>query len=143
MSGTNLQSWLDYGQLELEVYLPESNSLNPNTFFLGLAEITTEWTWAGGLFGTPSGTSGWIRVVFPVQTVYRRLNPNGTYLMYIASFHQDANGNKTPLREAFHLAAFTSCLRKSPPLPKHSKRASQMIPIVKRWRFCSTWTMKR
>ncbi len=105
VSGTNLQPWLDYGQLELEVYLPEGNSLNPNTFFLGLAEITTEWTWAGGLFGTPSGTSGWIRVVFPVQTVYRRLNPNGTYLMYIASFHQDANGNKTPLREAFHLGS--------------------------------------
>jgi hypothetical protein len=105
VSGNNLQVWLTYGQLELEVYLPEENTLNPNTFFLGLAEITTEWRWAGGLFGVPSGDRGWIRVVFPVNTVFRQLNANGAYLMYISSFHQDANRDKRMLNEPFYLGS--------------------------------------
>ncbi len=105
VSGNNLQAWLQYGQIQIEVYLPEENTLNPNTFFIGLAEITGEWTWAGGLFGTPTGDSGWIRVVATLDPVIREINPNGAYMLYIASFYQDGNGNKTPLTEPFYLGS--------------------------------------
>lgn len=105
VSGNNLQSWMEYGQIELEIYLPAENAINPNTFFLGAAEITSEWTWAGGLFGTVSGETGWQRVTFTLGNLIGPFNPNGAYMIYLASFHTDANGNKTPLTQPFYLGS--------------------------------------
>lgn len=103
ISGNNLQTWLEYEQIQIAIYLPEENGLNPNTFFVGLAEITSEWTWTGGVFGTPTGDSGWIRAAFTLDLVITEINPNGAYMLYFSAFHQADSGGKTPLTESFYL----------------------------------------
>lgn len=107
VSGNNLQAWGTYGQVELELYLPPENAVNPNRVFLGLAEITGEWTWAGGLFGEVQGDSEWVRVVFVLDPVMRRINADGAYLMYLSFFNADENDNKVVLTEPFYLGSIT------------------------------------
>lgn len=107
VSGNNLQDWITHGQVELELYLPPENAVNPNRVFMGLAEITSEWTWAGGLFGEIKGDSGWTRAVFVLDPVMQRINTNGAYLLYLAFFHADANENKIVLTEPFYLGSIT------------------------------------
>ncbi len=107
VSGNNLQDWITHGQVELELYLPPENAVNPNRVFMGLAEITEEWTWAGGLFGQIEGDSGWTRAVFVLDPVMQRINTNGAYLLYLAFFHADANENKIVLTEPFYLGSIT------------------------------------
>lgn len=102
VSGDSLQSWLEYGQVQIEVYLPEENKLNPNTFFLGMGDVTGSWTWVGGLFGSSSGTSGWITVTYTLAPVIQNINPDGSYILYLSFFYQ-GGGAKPPLTEPFYI----------------------------------------
>lgn len=107
VSGNNLRDWATHGQVELELYLPPENAVNPNRVFLGLAEITGEWTWAGGLFGELHGDSEWVRVVFALDPVMQQINTSGAYLLYLAFFNADENDNKVVLTDPFYLGGIT------------------------------------
>lgn len=107
VSGNNLQDWTTHGQVELELYLPPENEVNPNRVFMGLAEITGEWTWAGGVFGEVQGESEWVRAVFVLDPVMQRINTNGAYILYLSFFNADENDNKVVLTEPFYLGGIT------------------------------------
>ncbi len=102
VSGEDMQAWANSPQLQMDVYLPETNAVNPSGFFLGLASTTPEWAWIGGTFGTPSGSSSWITVSFPLDDVIAQIDPAGTYMLYLSFFEQ---ANKTPLTEPFYVGA--------------------------------------
>ncbi len=104
VTGEDLEAWADSAELELDVFLPETHALNPNTFFLGLADVSGAWAWVGGVFGTPSGDSGWITVTFSLDDALRHANPDGRYIVYLSFFHQGTAG-KPPLSEPFYLGA--------------------------------------
>ncbi|MBL8152972.1 MAG: hypothetical protein JNM70_02210 [Anaerolineae bacterium] len=99
VSGNDLQAWLDYGQVQIDVYLPEDNALNPNTFFLGLGDVTQGWRWVGGLFGKASGSSGWITVLFTLDPTIQEIDTEGAYMLYLSFFQ----AGKTPLTEPFYV----------------------------------------
>jgi hypothetical protein len=105
LSGTDLQAWGVSNQLTLEIYLPEENSLNPNTFFMGLADVGGEWTWLDGVFGDAELTTGWNQIVFTLPPAIRAINPDSRYTIYLSFFHESARG-KTPLTEPFYLGHF-------------------------------------
>lgn len=107
VSGDALQGWVEYGRIQMEVYLPGENTLNPNSFFLGMGEVTGQWRWVGGQFGVPTGTRGWIAVTFTLDAALRQFEPNGAYVMYLSFFHQLGSGRKSPLTEAFYVGAIT------------------------------------
>ncbi len=107
VSGANLSDWITYGQVELEVYLPPENALNPNQVFMGMGDITGEWTWAGGTWGELQGDSGWTRAVFLLDPVMQKINTSGAYFVYLAFMYADERGNKTPLSEPFYLGSIT------------------------------------
>lgn len=107
VSGNNLQDWTTHGQVELELYLPPENEVNPNRVFMGLAEITGEWAWAGGVFGEVQGESEWVRAVFVLDPVMQRINTNGAYILYLSFFNADENDNKVVLTEPFYLGGIT------------------------------------
>jgi len=104
-SGTNMQDWTTNGQVELEVYLPPENAINPNSVFMGIGDLTTEWAWIGGVWGEFQGDSGWTKVVFALEPLMQKLDIGGTYSIYLAFMNLDENQNKTPLTESFYLGS--------------------------------------
>ncbi|NWF68474.1 MAG: hypothetical protein HXY40_05260 [Chloroflexi bacterium] len=104
VSGAALQEWAAYEQLQLEVYLPESNTLNANRFFLGMAQVTDGWAWVDGVFGQAQGEDGWIQVLYTPSAAMRSADPDGDYVLYFAFFNENAQG-KSPLTEAFYLGS--------------------------------------
>lgn len=104
LTGEDLTAWQE-GDLELELYLPPDNTLKPDSFFLGLADVTGEWTWVDGLFSESEVEPGWNRVRFPLTGAMREVEPDGQYLMFMSFFAADANDDKLPLAEPFYLGS--------------------------------------
>jgi hypothetical protein len=102
VSGADLEAWTVQEQLTLDVYLPEENSINPNAFFLGMAELGGTWTWVDGVFGDAPLNSGWNEVVYTLSSPMRDIQPDAQYMLYFSFFNENA-GTKTPLSEAFYL----------------------------------------
>lgn len=105
VTGADLEAWAGAPDLQLELFLPDANALNPNMVFLGLADVSGPWAWVGGVFGTASGDAGWITVTFTPDDALRRTDPDGRYMLYLSFFHQ-GEGGKPPLSEPFYLGAF-------------------------------------
>ncbi|MCB9438497.1 MAG: hypothetical protein H6673_16115 [Anaerolineales bacterium] len=101
-SGEALQNLLDYQQIELNVYLPEGNAMNPNRFFMGMGDVTGDWAWVGGIFSTTEEQPGWNRLVYAPDNAMRNPKPDGSYVMYLSFFYEDLEG-KQPLTEPFYL----------------------------------------
>lgn len=103
-SGAELRSWVEAGQLQISLYLPEENTLNPDNFFLGLADVTADWQWVGGLFGSADADAGAVSVIFDLASVIQEIAPEAEYMVYFSFFNQNA-GSKTPLIESFYLTS--------------------------------------
>ncbi|MBK9121606.1 MAG: hypothetical protein IPM16_00595 [Chloroflexi bacterium] len=116
--GDELGGWALHGEVVLNVYLPPENALNPNTFFLGLGDVTSGWTWVGGQFGIADGTNGWIKVTFPLVPALREAREDRAYVMYVAFFHQEDNGAKPPLTEPFYLGNIVLEMENAPDGPE-------------------------
>lgn len=104
-AGTDLEAWASASQLVLDVYLPQTNALNPNSFFLGLADVTDGFAWLGGVFGQADAVPGWNRVIFTVDASMRNVMREREYRLFLSFFHSDANGAKIPLTETFSVGA--------------------------------------
>ncbi len=103
ISGSDLQVWLNYRQIQFDVYLPEENTVNSNTFFLGLGDVTQGWRWVGGLFGKASGSSGWITVLFTLDPVIQEVDAERAYVLYLSFFKDGGSAGKVPLKEPFYV----------------------------------------
>ena len=115
VSGADLAAWEEYDQLVLEVYLPPENTLDPNTFFLGMADTTDEFTWLDGLTSDSSVQSGWNRVVYTLSDPLREPQADETYTLYLSFFATDGSETKVPLAEPLYLG--NAYLAKSAPAP--------------------------
>ncbi|MBL8160362.1 MAG: hypothetical protein JNJ61_00135 [Anaerolineae bacterium] len=102
IDGAALQAWNSYEQIQLDVYLPETNALNANQFFLGMAEVTGGWVWVDGVFGTAQGDTGWTQVIYTPSAGMRGVNADSEYVLYFSFFNDGASG-KQPLSEPFYL----------------------------------------
>ncbi len=102
VSGTDLQDWVTYGQIELEVFLPEGNSLNPDRFFMGMADVTGDFAWVDGVFSDTAAQPGWNRIVFKPSDPMRAPKADANYTIYFSFFE---GANKTPLTESFNLGS--------------------------------------
>lgn len=104
LSGAKLKAFLNNpGTFTLDVYLPASNKLNPNKFFLGMGDVTGDWQWVDGVFSETKVQAGWNTVVYPTTKAMQKIKPEGKYMLYL-SFFSEKDGNKTPLTETFSLA---------------------------------------
>lgn len=130
LKGSDLQTWVDNGQIEMDVYLPPESALNPNAFFLGVADVTGQWEWVGGLFGSSSGTSGWVTVRYSLGSVIQQANADGDYMLYLSFFNQ-SGGSKNPLTESFGLGAvrLLSTVTDTPDEASYQSEAEHLLTL--------------
>ncbi len=101
-TGAELADWVGANALALEVYLPEDNALNPNRFFLGMADVTGGgFTWMAGVFSDTPAQPGWNTLSYPLDGAMRTLTDDHQYNLYFSFFYDD--GSKTPLTEPFYI----------------------------------------
>lgn len=106
-AGADLAELASSSQLALEIYLPEANALNPNDFFLGLADVTDGFVWLGGVFGQAETAPGWNTIVFTLDTAMRTITSEREYTIFLSFFHTNAEGVKVPLTETFYIGGAT------------------------------------
>jgi len=107
VSGADLQAWRDHGTLTVEVYLPEESALNPNRFFLGMADTTGDFVWVGGIFSETEVQPGWNEVTFALDPAMREPAADATYTLFFSFFNENAEAVKTPLTEPIFIGDMT------------------------------------
>ncbi|MBE2184275.1 MAG: hypothetical protein IAE89_12665 [Anaerolineae bacterium] len=115
VSGSELQAWIESESIQIALFLPETNTLNPNNFFLGLADVTASWRWVGGLFGVSDGDTGVVNVNFQIETAVQEINPAAEYRLYLSFFNQ-SSGSKSPLSEPFFITAINRITAETRPV---------------------------
>ena len=95
--------------------MPPENTLNPNDFFLGMADTTDGFTWLDGGLSDSSVQAGWNRVVFELPDALREPQKERDYTLILSFFASDADGTKVPLTEPFYLG--NAYLAESEPAP--------------------------
>lgn len=101
LEGAKLEGWIEKDTLCLNVYLPPSNSLKPNKFFMGMANVTGDWAWVDGVFSETAAKDGWNQIIYPISAPMMDISEDGRYKLYFSFFAQDADGGKPPLTEPF------------------------------------------
>jgi hypothetical protein len=118
VSGADLQVWAVRDHLSLEVYLPESNALNPNRFFMGMAEVTNGFSWVAGVFSDHDPATlqaGWNTISYPIDPAMRKTKPNAQYTVFFSFFHEDPAKSKQSLTEPFYLGSIFLMTTPQPP----------------------------
>lgn len=104
VTGAELPNFATHSQVVLDMYLPETNALNPNTFFMGMADVTGGgFTWIAGIFSGSEVEMGWNHVIWTLHPAMRDLIADHDYMIYFSAFHTNAAGGKTPLTEPFYI----------------------------------------
>ncbi|HHV56062.1 MAG TPA: hypothetical protein GXX55_11565 [Firmicutes bacterium] len=103
LEGEKLAAWVGNDTVVLNVYLPPENKLNPRMFFLGMANVTSGWSWVEGVFSKTEVKPGWNEVRFTLAEPMQKVDAGGRYILYFAFAGFDANNNKVPLTEPFYL----------------------------------------
>ena len=101
--GSEFTPWNTHKALELEVYVPEGNTLPPTDFFLGLADTSTDFVWVDGLFSESVVKPGWNRVRIDLSNKMRLLEADKTYTMYFSSIAKNDQDANVALTESFNL----------------------------------------
>jgi hypothetical protein len=106
VTGEALADWANADQVAVEVYLPEENELNPDTFFLGLGDVTGEFAWKGGVFNDAVDVlPGWNTVSFTPDAGMRDIDPEAQYNLFLSAYYSDESGSKVILTEPFYLGS--------------------------------------
>jgi len=87
----------------LNLYIPQEMKIKPEMFFLGMADLTKEWRWVGGVFSSTKPTDGWNAITFELAGEMTRPEVGGKYMVYLAFAGYDENRNKIPLTEPFYI----------------------------------------
>ncbi|MEN2983817.1 MAG: glucoamylase family protein [Dictyoglomaceae bacterium] len=98
-----IEIWNRGNKITMNIYIPPEMKHKPEMFFLGMADVTRDWRWVGGVFSKTKPTDGWNAITFDLAGEMIRLEPGGKYIVYLAFAAYDENRNKIPLREAFYI----------------------------------------
>lgn len=112
LSGERLGRWIGHEKMQFHIYLPETNRVNPSSFFLGMANVTSgSWSWVHGLHWNESDLAyGWNQVTFNLPESMSMLDEAGEYTLFIffTAFMPPREDNvKLPLHEDFFIDAIT------------------------------------
>ncbi|MDK2946362.1 MAG: hypothetical protein PWQ85_1141 [Geotoga sp.] len=103
MSGEKLKSWIGKNKVSLNVFVPEDPNVKLSMFFLGMADVTKDWQWVGGIFSEDKVNPGWNKVSFKLPKEMSELKETGKYVIYLAFAGFDKDGQKVPLVTPFYL----------------------------------------
>jgi len=101
LSGESLLNWKAHNTLELSIYIEEKLETVPNSFFLGMADITDGWQWVDGVFTRKEVENGWNIVSYKLSPNMINVDKNGKYMLYFSFFLEDKE--KIPLKDPFYV----------------------------------------
>ncbi|MFW6119503.1 MAG: glucoamylase family protein [Petrotogales bacterium] len=101
LSGEALLNWKAHNTLELSVYVEEELETVPNSYFLGMADITDGWQWVDGVFTRKEVESGWNIISYQLSPNMINVDKNGKYMLYFSFFLEDEE--KIPLKDPFYV----------------------------------------
>lgn len=99
--GDALDQWMGKDALGIHVYIPEDMEIVPNSFFLGMADLSEGWAWVDGVFPRVEVTPGWNDVVYKLSDAMKNVKEGGHYKIYLSFFAVDDQNAKVPLAEPF------------------------------------------
>lgn len=105
LSGKVLKDWVESDLLKLAVFIPENTKTYPNKYFLGMADVTSGWSWVDGVFSETSSVRGWNEVVFKLSQKMKEISTLGRYMLYFA-FIDEEGGKKLPINDPFYVDHF-------------------------------------
>jgi len=103
IDGVTLNEWIGKDALAVHVYIPEDMAIAPNSFFLGMADLSDGWAWVDGVFPKVEVVPGWNDVVYKLSDGMKKVEEGGHYKLYFSFFAVDEGGAKIPLTESFFL----------------------------------------
>ena len=104
LEGKNVEKWMEGNLITMSVYIPEDMQVIPTMYFLGMADVTSEWKWVGGVFAKKvEVTKGWNKIQFEIAGAMKDLNPDGKYMVYLAFAGFDEKNKKIPLVDPFYI----------------------------------------
>ncbi|GEM_PF-3715124 len=108
LNGKRLSSWIDSDSVGINVYLPEENYINPDHFFLGMADVTGGgWSWVDGTNWNENELhDGWNKIWYNLPDSMAGLQEDGEYMIFIsfsAFMPPRKDGVKVPLYESFYI----------------------------------------
>ncbi len=104
LEGELVKVWSQANKVYMRVYIPEDMEIIPEMFFLGMADVTSDWKWVGGVFtSTKNVEKGWNTVEFELPKPMRDLSDTGKYIVYLAFAGFDEKNQKVPLTQPFYI----------------------------------------
>jgi len=104
LEGENVEKWSQGNRIKMSVYIPPEVGTIPTMYFLGMADVTTEWKWVGGVFADAKDVGkGWNQISFEIAGAMKDLDPDGKYMVYLAFAGFDEKNQKIPLVDAFYI----------------------------------------
>lgn len=122
-----IEIWNKGNKITMNVYIPPEMKNKPQMFFLGMADVTRDWRWVGGVFSNTKPTDGWNAINFDLAGEMIRLEPGGKYIVYLAFAGYDENRNKIPLTEPFYIDGLYMRVAKKFTLEELLERADPAI----------------
>ena len=106
LHGEKLDHWKGKETVQLRIYLAENNHLNPDHFFMGMADVTGgEWSWQGGTtWDVAELKSGWNEITYTLPEDMRNLQEGNEYTLFLAFssyMPPRKDGIRVPLYEYF------------------------------------------
>ncbi len=106
LHGEKLNRWTGHEKVQVRIYRPENNHLNPEHFFMGMADVTGgEWSWQGGINGDASELKpGWNEITYTLTEDMRNLQEGSEYTLFLAFsayMPPREDGVRVPLYEYF------------------------------------------
>ncbi len=102
LEGEVLHRWIGKDRVNLSIYIPSQSTILPNSFFLGMADLSDGWEWVDGTFTRMAVSEGWNEIEYHLLPKMVEVDENGVYMLYF-SFFQEEKGVKRPLVDPFIL----------------------------------------
>ena len=99
--GETLAAWSGKDIMAIHVFIPEKMKVAPNSFFLGMADLSKGWAWVDGVFPKVEVKPGWNDVVFKLSDAMKNAKEGGHYKIYLSFFAVNESNAKIALTEPF------------------------------------------
>ena len=126
-----LGEWSKYDVVKVDVYIPETMKTTPNTFFLGMADLSKEWEWVDGVFTEKIVKPGWNEITYVLCDAMKNIKSSGRYKLYFSFFKADESKEKVALAETFYVDEIRLATLDATPLP----------PLAVSGEFSAAWTL--